>query len=851
MIQGDVITIGKASATARMYLLDEKQNPVPKGIQGEIYLAGVQVLERYINAPDQTALRVLPDPWHPKERMYRTGDYGIYVKDGRVIYMGRIDRQVKIRGFRIELDGVEHAILSEPAVDDISQCAVLAIDGLLVAYVSFGSKQSQTPTQERIDRLRNRMVETQLPSWVPQQIIPITDFPKSANGKVDNKALEEMYRSKSFLHNEILPGPSISMDDTGVESKLSEAWCEILQIIPHVRLSPEDNFFSLGGHSVLVLLLATKLTGIFAVEITTRELLPSPMFQDQVNAIKHLLETEKASEGHTEEPIRSYGLPTEELTELEKQVWFQYQVGTTVTAFNIANILTVSGQLDYARLVDSFNRALASDPILSCNLVEGPDGLRRVIRSSAPQVREVEQLDVASEINYAFDLEHDELIRVHIIRQLEEFGGTEKTSMTEIVITTSHSIADMATLQNLLRLVSTVYSGKVITAHKEPQHLSSSHWQYTPTMLEQSFWKDYLRKEDTESPELSHFKVPILPSVTATFHGTSRVCEFRGNSITRLNALIERLGITHHHMALTVAALLLQWLMNEDDIVLGAPNANRFTSIERQALGQFLDRLPIRIKLDCLRSTSGGASLTQILTNVRDSAIKALTNAIPFSKILEALDISSGGLQHPIFDCMVTFHLRNNSLDKWLQLPGCDVAVSPRFAEGAKFPLMLEWFELDADCWSLHIEHDTNRLPHTIIDTIEHALETILEAIADECLLIDLHTRLADATEANRSSMDHNGRSVSNGSPPRVSGLGLLLPFSEVINIIQREMKLCLDAADVQILPDTSFFSAGADSNAAVALRHRLRTLGLEVPLRAIFTAKSSMEIARHISVDN
>ncbi|KAK4068257.1 uncharacterized protein Triagg1_7500 [Trichoderma aggressivum f. europaeum] len=766
IILGDVITIGKALATVRMYLLDEKQNPVPKGVQGEIYLAGVQVLERYINAPEQTALRVLPDPWHPKERMYRTGDYGICVKDGRVIFMGRIDRQVKVRGFRIELDGVEHAILSEPAVDDVSQCAVLAVDGVLVAYVTFGSKQSRNSTQERIDCLRNRMVKTQLPSWVPQQIIPITDFPKSANGKADSKALEQMYRSRSFLHNEAFPGPSISTNDSGVESKLSEVWCEILQLRPHACLSPDDNFFALGGHSVLALLLATKLTGILDVEVTTRDLLPSPVFQDQVNAIKHLLETKKISEDHTKEPIPSHALPTGELTELERQVWFQYQVGTTVTAFNIANVLTVNGPLDYTRLVDSFNRALASDPVLGCNFVEGLNGLRRVIRSSAPKVREVEQLDVASEINYAFDLAHDELIRIHIIRQPEERGGTVKTPMTEIVITTSHSIADLATLQNLLRLVSTAYTGKVVKAHREPQHLSSSYWQYVPTMLEQNFWRDYLCKDDSESSELSHFKVLLLPSVTAAFHGTSRIREFRGNLITRLNALIERLGITHHHMALTVAALLSQWLTNEDDVVLGAPNGNRCSSTEREALGQFLDRLPIRIKLDCPRSNSGGPSLTQILRDVRDSALKALTNTIPFSKILETLNIASGGLQHPIFDCMVTFHLQSNSLDKWLQLPGCDVTVSPRFAEGAKFPLMLEWFELDADCWSLHIEHDTNRLPHAIVDTMEHVLDTILEAIADECLLLDLHTRLADAT-------------VSNAGSPRVPGLGPLLPFSE------------------------------------------------------------------------
>ncbi|KAL7942003.1 non-ribosomal peptide synthetase [Trichoderma barbatum] len=719
MIQGDLITIGKASATARMYLLDEQQNPVPKGEEGEIYLAGVQ-----------TALR----------RMYRTGDYGICGKDGRVTYMGRIDRQVKLRGFRIELDGVEHAILAEPTVDGISQCAVLAVDDALVAFITFDSVEPQTPTNERISRLRDRL-----------QIISIADFPKSTNNKVDNKALESVYKSKSFLCDEALPGLSIPANDLSVESKLSEAWREILQIMPHMRLGHHDNFFALGGHSVLVLLLSTKLTAIFEVEITARELLPAPVFKDQVNAIERLLEAKGSSGSLVKEPTNSHAMPIEALTELERQVWFQNQVGTTVTAFNIANVLTVNGQMDYLRLVKSFNAALASDPVLSCNFVEGPNGPERVIRSSAPRVREVEQLDVMSEINYAFDLAHDELIRVHTIRKLEGLDSVQRKSTIEVVIVTSHSIADLATLQNMLRLVSAAYAGKSIYVYERPQHLNSKQWHFTPSPHEQQFWRDYLAKRGTRSSEYSHFRLPLLPSVTAAFHGTSSNRKFHGNVITKLNALIERIGITHHHMALTIAAILLQWLLNEDDIILGAPNANRCSSIEREALGQFLDRLPIHIQLNCPQSTAGSLGLTAVLTNVRDSAVKALVNAIPFCDILQALNISSGDLQHPVFDCMVTFHPRSNSLDTWLQLPKCHVAVSPRFAEGSKFPLMMEWFELDTDCWSLHIEHDTNRLPCAIIDTIEHVLETILEAIADECSLHDLHVRLADATEVGQN----------------------------------------------------------------------------------------------------
>ncbi|EGR52474.1 non-ribosomal peptide synthetase, partial [Trichoderma reesei QM6a] len=823
MIQGDTITIGTPSATARMYLLDEQQKPVPKGVQGEIYLAGVQVLQGYINAPEQTALRVLPDPWHPNERMYRTGDYGFREKDGRVVYIGRMDRQVKIRGFRIELDGVEHAVLSEPTVDGISQCVVLAVDGTLVAYVMFVFMGVEISTEARIRQLRDRLERTLLPSWVPQQIIAIDDFPRSVNGKVDNKALEEMYRSKSFLRHEADHEPSMPTSES-VVSKLAEAWREVLQLGPQVGLEPSDNFFALGGHSVLVLLLATKLTAIFDVEITAREILPSPSFQAQVDTVERLLGA-KASESGMTGSKSNQALPPEEVTELERQVWFQYQVGTTVTAFNIANVLTLHGQVDYTRLVDSFNTALASDPVFRSNFAEGSDGVRRVLRVSAPRVSQVEELDITAEVNHAFDLAHDELIRVHILRQPGDSGNGESSPKVEIVIVTSHSIADLGTLQNLLRLVSDAYAGKSVKVHETPQHLKSSRWHYSPSQSEQEFWRAYLAGHDARSSEASCFNIPLLPSATAAFQGASRTLEFNGDVIIKLNSLIKRLGITHHHMALTIAALLSRSVLGEDDVILGTPNANRPSSHERESLGQFLDRLPVRIRLDNSRLSQDGGT-NQILTNVRDSAVQALANAIPFSRILEALNISGGHLEHPIFNCMVTFHPLQTSLSTWLKLPNCDVTVSPRFAEGAKFPLMLEWFELDTNRWSLHIEHDTHRLSSALIDTVEDVLQVILEAIADESSLGELHARLATVT-----GLDPMNDSLRTSNANQHG----LVTVSEVIGIIQREMAVCLGRPEVEILPDTSFFSAGADSNAAVMLRHQLRALGLEVPLRAIF----------------
>ncbi|RFU78082.1 amp-dependent synthetase ligase [Trichoderma arundinaceum] len=605
MIRGDEITIGKPSETARMYILDEQQMHVPKGVQGEIYLGGVQVLQQYINAPEETSLRILPDPWHVGDQMYRTGDYGICGKDDRITFRGRIDRQVKIRGFRVELDVVEQAILSEPTTDNVSQCSVLAIDGTLVAYIKLSSLRSFSSMKSRIDRLRDRLSKALLPSWVPQLIIPINDFPRSINGKVNNTALESLYRTKSFLPEESFQRPFLPSNNWDIEHKLAEAWREVLQLGPNVRLESFHNFFSLGGHSVLAMLLASKLTTIFEVNIAAREILLASSFKEQVDAIESLLKAKdqtpyhESSESHLGDSEIECTLPIEELTELEKQVWLQYQLATTVTAFNISNILTISGQIDYSRLVSSFNTALASDPVLSCNLIESPYGLSRVIRDSSPRIREVEQLDIAAEINFPFNLAQDELIRVHLVRQHEESHFGPNKPVAQIVIVTSHSIADLATLQNLLRLVSAGYAGERVTIHKKPQHLESIQWNYSPSLSEQNFWKSYLAGYDiTRDSQSSCFRLSILPCAMAAFHGQSRTREYHGNTVIALNSLIKRLGITHHQVALAIAALLLQWFLDEDDILLGAPNANRSSSLEKDALGQFLDRLPIRVKLN-------------------------------------------------------------------------------------------------------------------------------------------------------------------------------------------------------------------------------------------------------------
>lgn len=833
--------------TVRVYILDEKQCPVAPGARGEVFVAGVQVLRDYINAPEQGARNILPDPWHPGERMYRSGDSGSINRDGRLALYGRMDRLVKLRGFRVELAGVEQAITSGPADEGISHCAVIVVKGSLIAYVSFDTSQrvGNLSKDDRIDRLRGRLQDQLLASSVPHDIVPLDSFPLTCNGKVDTGALEVYYCSHLNVTVEGVSSQEPSTLQNGIVHKLADEWCQVLQLSTETQFQESSDFFKLGGHSVSIMLLATRLTTAFGKKITVRELLPCPNFKDQVEMIKRLLEVDQSPHDDEVQMATSAPLRTEELTEIEKQVWFQNQVATTVTAFNIIRVLQLDGEIDIDKLSHSLNAVLAMDPIFRSNIVERSSGPIRILRDSTPVVQEIDDLDMDQVVNHRFDLARDALIQVYLIRHSPERG--EQNSVT-LVILTSHVIADLGSLQNFLRLTSLAYSGSILTPLDRPKHLDSNLWSRQRSTAEQRFWTKYLEGHsysDNRLP-LLHRSSDTLP--LATFQGTSRTLDFQGELVVTLNSLVRRLGITHHQMALAAAALLLQWFSAEDDFILGAPNSGRTTLDEQEALGQFLDRLPVRVTKKDFGMETDTDTTTSVLTRVRDSSLRALSNAIPFNTIVQALGFPSGGLQHPLFECMVTFHPRSAGLDNYLQLPGCKVTVSTPFPQGAKFPLMLEWFEVTPDQWSLHIEHDTCYLPPTTIDMMIRALDTILRSIADECPMNELHERLAalDSTALDvESSASSSSRVSSNRS------VGHSQSVEEIALSIQEEMQASLGTGSGTLSPNTSFFSAGADSEAVVTLRHRMQKLGLDIPVRSIFLAQSPTKLAEHVLLIN
>ncbi|KAF2395475.1 Tyrocidine synthase 3 [Pseudomonas frederiksbergensis] len=245
----DSTPIGKPVANTQIYLLDAHQQPVPMGVAGEIYIAGVQVARGYLHRPELTVERFLNDPFSTTQnaRMYRTGDLGRYLADGNIIYLGRNDDQVKIRGFRIELGEIEARLTAHPAV---LEAVVMARedepgDKRLVAYYTLQLQEQPVDIQA----LRAHL-HLQLPEYmVPAAYVRLDAWPLTPNGKLDRKALPAPDLDSLATHGYEAPQGS-------VETTLARLWAELLKV---EQVGRHDHFFELGGHSLLAVTLIERM----------------------------------------------------------------------------------------------------------------------------------------------------------------------------------------------------------------------------------------------------------------------------------------------------------------------------------------------------------------------------------------------------------------------------------------------------------------------------------------------------------------------------------------------------------------------------------------------------------------
>lgn len=279
------VPIGRPIANTSIYILDDAGQPVPVGVPGELYIGGLGVARGYLNRPALTSERFVPDPFadRPGARLYRTGDRVRYLADGNVEFLGRVDNQVKIRGFRVEPGEIEGVLSRHPGVAETVVVARADVPGTkrLVGYVVLAADPWPTASDLR------EFLKTKLPDYMlPSAIIPMDSLPLTPNGKVDRAALPAP-DGAGWAAADGYAAPR-----TATEAALAAGWADLLGLD---RVSVDDDFFDLGGHSLLVAQATSMIRDSFGVDLPPRVIFEAPTVAELATKVEAAQRTDRAA----------------------------------------------------------------------------------------------------------------------------------------------------------------------------------------------------------------------------------------------------------------------------------------------------------------------------------------------------------------------------------------------------------------------------------------------------------------------------------------------------------------------------------------------------------------------------
>jgi len=283
------VSIGRPIANTQIYILDRYLMPVPVGVFGELHIGGAGLSRGYLNRPELTAEKFIPNPFaeggiyasfilHPSsfilsERLYKTGDLARYLPDGNIEFMGRSDHQVKVRGYRIELGEIEETLRQHPAVQDAA--AIAGDDGSgnqrLVAYVVLDPDKLPS-----ISNLRGYLQE-KLPEYmVPSAFVTLESLPLTPNGKLDRRALPQKC-------DRVSEETAFTAPQTPTEKELAQIWMAVLEL---EKVGINESFFDIGGHSLMAMQLVSRVRTRFGVELPLYDFYAAPTIQNLAELIE-------------------------------------------------------------------------------------------------------------------------------------------------------------------------------------------------------------------------------------------------------------------------------------------------------------------------------------------------------------------------------------------------------------------------------------------------------------------------------------------------------------------------------------------------------------------------------------
>jgi len=751
--------IGHPIANTKVHVLDEDLQPVPIGVVGELYIGGDGVTLGYLHRPELTAERFPPDRSRvePDARMYRTGDLGRWRSlpggvdgvdggAGALECLGRTDFQVKVRGYRIELGEIEVALARHPA---IAQAAVITRedrpgDVRLVGYIvpraggsgdgaangepKGGANRGPTGGPAGVsvgapsdDALREFLAGSLPDYMIPARFVALAALPLTGSGKVDRKALPAP------------SGPALAGQGSAVaprsptEEIVARAYQETLAL---PRLSVHDDFFALGGHSLLVAQMAARLSRTLAREVPMRAGFEHPT----VAKLAAWLDGARVRE--VDAPPRIARRPQAgpaPLSLMQQRLWYLEQLQLGRTVFNVPSAHRLHGPLDLAALGRAFTEMVRRQDVLRTAIGTVGDAPAQIVAADVDTAIPFEDLSklpadqrepqlarrLEFEIAHTFDLTRAPLFRVRLYRLDPEHHV--------LFFMAHHIIWDGWSFDLFYEEMSALYAAELAGKPMDRPVPAVTYADFTVwhrdwlTGSELTRQLDHWRKKLVGAPDALDLPIDHPRPAIQTGDGATEWLSLPAATTAALRTAGLREGATLFMTLLGAWMALLHQLTRQREIIIGTPVRGRSLPELEQVMGFFVNALPLRLQID------PDASFLDLLRHVRAETVEAFgAQDVPFEHLVRVLDTKRDESRFPIYQAFFSYQDARQRPPRWGDLEHHNLPV---FQPSAAQDVAL-WFLDGVDGVVGGLNYNTDIIDAATAERWRHRFLALVEAIA-------------------------------------------------------------------------------------------------------------------------
>ncbi|MDF3054351.1 MAG: amino acid adenylation protein [Gammaproteobacteria bacterium] len=735
----EIVTVGHSAPHAKNYILNKNLQEVGVGETGEIYIAGDAVGRGYIGASDKECSNFMQDlividktgEKIKLSKVYKTGDLAKYLSSGEIVFIGRQDNQVKLGGQRVELSEIEAVLQSYKAV---KQSIVRVKKGenydyRLIAYITVAK-----PETFDIYVLRN-FISKKLPSYMqPNEIIPLENFPLNQNGKINhlellklNEIAYENHILSKTSSNSYLEGqnrlvqceygqdqPEIAVDRE-VINKI-EKICEIYRnILKKEVVMQHDNFFQLGGHSLLVVKTILEINQAFHSNITIRQFYSNPT---PSGIVQCTIET-------------GLNLPFYPLSYAQERMWFLHKYNNADDKhYNVAFWIEFFGELNVEALEKSLGRIIERHEVYRTVFVENDEGVFQQILPykefvlSRVQLRNVSAIShfISEDTSKSFNLSSGQLIRLRLI--------TLNSQYHILLVNQHHIVHDGWSISLFKNELCSLYQYYAIGKELDLPNLPNQYKDFAQSQRQALLSGSYDSQLDYWISKLKNVSQLNLPTdytrpLIQTYNGQHYKFLVSADLLQSIRAFASRLNLTVYMVLLTSFFILLSRYSNQKDIVTGTAIANRDDEKIQNLIGLFINTVAVRLQIE------ENTNIRELLLLVRDAVFEGLINKdVPFEHIINQLNLVRTIDKQPVFQTMFIYDRAEGDLST-LNLPGVRTAVHPAHNNTSKYDLSFN-FQESTNNLDAFIEYNTDIYSNQSIANMAGHFLNLLNHITDD-----------------------------------------------------------------------------------------------------------------------